>query len=58
MYRYNNNNAGDDYLISPTFALKKGHTYTLEFDYRELTIIIWESFGVTMGQGRAVEGTK
>lgn len=34
MYRYNNNNAGDDYLISPTFTFKKGHTYTLEFDYR------------------------
>lgn len=55
MYRYNNNNAGDDYLISPTFTFKKGHTYTLEFDYRGANNNYLESFDVTMGQGRTVE---
>lgn len=55
MYRYNNQNAGDDYLISPTFRFKKGHSYTLEFDYRGANNNYLESFDVTMGQGRTVE---
>lgn len=55
MYTYNNKNDGDDYLISPDFNLKKGHTYTLTFGYKAGNTTYKETFDVRIGQGRSAE---
>lgn len=55
MYSYNNNNDGDDYLISPTMELKKGHQYRLSFGYKAGNATYKETFDVRIGQGRTVE---
>lgn len=55
MYSYNNKNDGDDYLISPDFNLKKGHTYTLAFGYKAGNATYKETFDVRVGQGRSAE---
>lgn len=56
MYGYNSKNAGDDYLISPAFNFKKGHTYTLSFSYRGANANYTETFDVTLGKERTVAG--
>lgn len=56
MYEYDNDNVGDDYLISPPFSLKKGATYTVKFNYRGSNDKHTEKFEVVFGSAATKEG--
>ena len=56
MYEYDNNNAGDDYLISPAFTLAKGGKYSVKFNYRGSNANHTEKFEVVFGNAATKEG--
>lgn len=56
MYQYDNNNAGDDYLISPVLHLEKGKEYSLKFNYRGSNANHTEKFEVVFGREATKEG--
>ena len=55
MYGYNNNNAGDDYLVSPDLFLKKGNTYQISFNYKGANATYLEKLELVMGKEKTAE---
>lgn len=56
MYKYDNKNDADDYLVSPPLLLKAGSTYSLKFNYRGSNANYTETFDVRFGDAPTVEG--
>lgn len=56
MYMYDNNNTGDDYLISPALWLEKGKEYTFKFNYRGSNANHTEKFEAVFGREATKEG--
>ncbi len=56
MYRYDNDNDGDDYLVTPPIRMKAGATYSVKFNYRGSNVIHTENFDVRFGNAATVEG--
>ncbi len=56
MYKYDNKNDADDYLVSPPIQLKAGSTYSLKFNYRGSNANYTETFDVRFGNAPTVEG--
>ncbi len=55
MYEYDNQNDGDDYLVSPDLYLKKGARYQLKFAYAGANEYHTEKMEVTFGHGKTAE---
>lgn len=55
MYEYDNNNVGDDYLISPDMYFEKGARYKVKFAYAGSNEYHTEKMEFTFGMGKTAE---
>lgn len=55
MYQYDNNNVGDDYLVSPDLLLQAGTTYKVRFAYAGSNEHHTEKLELTFGRGKTAE---
>lgn len=52
MYSYDNNNKGDDYLISPDILMREGARYKVKFAYAGANAYHTEKMALTFGRGK------